>query len=154
MAYDSHARRSPLAELTLDSILALLRSNGMRITKSRQQILRSLLATDRPLSLEEIQQRSTTSTCAPDYATVFRVVGVLECLGVAQKVNLNRSCSYFELIDPQQHYDHIVCTECGRVTLMVDACPVEKHERTIEKRYGYTELRHSLEFFGKCSECR
>ena len=62
--------------------------------------------------------------------------------------------SYFELIDPQQHYDHIVCTECGKVTLMVDACPVEKHERTIEKRYGYSELRHTLEFFGKCPECR
>jgi Fe2+ or Zn2+ uptake regulation protein len=154
MAHDSHPHRSPLAELTLDSIVALLRSNGMRITKSRQQILRSLLDADRPLSLEEIQQRSTTSACAPDYATVFRVVGVLEFLHVAQKVNLNRSCSYFELIDPQQHYDHIVCTECGRVTLMVDACPVEKHERTIEKRYGYSELRHTLEFFGKCPECR
>lgn len=154
MASDSQSHRSPLTELTLDSIVALLRANGMRITKSRQQILQSLLAADRPLSLEEIQRRSTTSACAPDYATVFRVVGILECLGVAQKVNLNRPCSYFELIDPQQHYDHIVCTECGKVTLMVDACPVEKHERRIEKRYGYSELRHSLEFFGKCPECR
>jgi Fur family transcriptional regulator, ferric uptake regulator len=148
-----HNHRAPLGELNLESLLELLRSHGMRITRTRKQVLSSLLKAKGPLSLDEIQRWSTASGCAPDYATVFRIVSVLIELGVAQKVNLNRSCSYFELIDPQQHYDHIVCTECGKVTLMVDACPVERLERTIEKRYGYSELRHSLEFFGKCQEC-
>jgi Fur family transcriptional regulator, ferric uptake regulator len=84
---------------------------------------------------------------------VFRIMTLLENLHVAQKVPLNRSCSYFELVDPQQHYDHIVCTECGRVTLMIDSCPVEEFEHVIGKKYGYVDLRHSLEFFGKCPEC-
>jgi Fur family transcriptional regulator, ferric uptake regulator len=148
-----HFQRSPLRELNLGSILALLRSHGMRITKSRKQVISSLLRAKRPLSLEEIQGCSTTANCAPDYATVFRILNLLTDLGVAQKVHLNRPCSYFELVDPKQHYDHIVCTQCGKVTLMVDACPVERYERTIEKRYGYSELRHSLEFFGKCQQC-
>ena len=147
-----HANQSPLKELSLDAIVELLRANGMRITRNRLQILEALLRAERPLSLDEIQARVDGD--APDYATVFRVMTLLESLQIAQKVHLNRSCSYYELVDPQQHYDHIICTECGRVTVMIDSCPVEKVERKIEEQYGFSEIRHSLEFFGKCWECR
>jgi Fur family ferric uptake transcriptional regulator len=153
MSLPSPSPGSPLAELNLDSILELLRSHGLRVTRSRQRILETLLAAQEPLSLEEIQRRSREGEVAPDFATVFRVMTVLENLHVAQRVLLNRSCSYFELVDPQQHYDHIVCTECGRITLMIDSCPVEQLESAIGKKYGYVDLRHSLEFFGKCPEC-
>ena len=147
-----HANQSPLKELSLDAIVELLRANGMRITRNRLQILAALLRAERPLSLDEIQARVDGD--APDYATVFRVMTILESLQIAQKVHLNRSCSYYELVDPQQHYDHIICTECGRVTVMIDSCPVEKVERKIEEQYGFSEIRHSLEFFGKCWECK
>jgi Fur family ferric uptake transcriptional regulator len=154
MTRQTHANQFPLKELSLDAIVALLRANGMRITKNRIQIIDILLRAEKPLSLDEIQTRSGAKTEPPDYATVFRVMTLLENLQVAQKVNLNRSCSYYELLNPRQHYDHIICTECGRVTLMIDSCPVEKVERTIERRYGFSDIRHSLEFFGKCRECR
>lgn len=153
MAQPARPNQNPLNELSLDSIIDLLRRHGMRITKNRVQILETMLKAERPLSLDEIQLRSREGVEAPDYATVFRVMTVLENLNVAQKVNLNRSCSYYELVNPQRHYDHIICTECGRVTLVVDSCPVERVERKIEKRYGYSDIRHSLEYFGKCSEC-
>jgi Fur family transcriptional regulator, ferric uptake regulator len=151
MAHEPH---SPLSELSLEAIIALLHSRGLRVTKGRQKILETLLHATEPLSLEEIQHRSILDGVTPDYATVFRVMSVLEELRVAQRVHLNRPCSYFELLDPQQHYDHLICTQCGRVTLMVDSCPVEKVEQAIGKRYGFTDVRHSLEFFGKCPECR
>jgi Fur family transcriptional regulator, ferric uptake regulator len=149
-----HEPHSPLSELSLEAIIALLHSHGLRVTKGRQRILETLLDATEPLSLEDIQHRSVADGVTPDYATVFRVMGLLEELQVAQRVHLNRSCSYFELLDPQQHYDHLICTQCGRVTLMVDSCPVEKVEQAIGKRYGFTDVRHSLEFFGKCPECR
>jgi Fe2+ or Zn2+ uptake regulation protein len=147
-----HANQSPLKELSLDAIVELLRANGMRITRNRLQILEALLRAEKPLSLDEIQTRIDGD--APDYATVFRVMTLLESLQIAQKVHLNRSCSYYELVNPQQHYDHIICTECGRVTVMIDSCPVEKVERKIEEQYGFSQIRHSLEFFGKCWECK
>jgi Fur family transcriptional regulator, ferric uptake regulator len=154
MTRQMHENQSSLKELSLNAIVELLRANGMRITKNRIQIIDTLLRAEKPLSLDEIQTRIGADAGASDYATVFRVMTVLEDLRVAQKVNLNRSCSYYELVNPQQHYDHIICTECGRVTLMIDSCPVEKVERKIEKRYGFSDIRHSLEFFGKCRECK
>jgi Fe2+ or Zn2+ uptake regulation protein len=153
MSEHVRANHNPLSELSLGAIVDLLRANGMRITKNRVQILETLLKAEKPLSLDEIQSMSHQGAEAPDYATVFRVMTVLQDLNIAQKVNLNRSCSYYELVNPQRHYDHIICTECGRVTLIVDSCPVGKVERKIEKRYGYSAIRHSLEYFGKCREC-
>jgi Fe2+ or Zn2+ uptake regulation protein len=154
MTRQAHTNQFPLKELSLEAIVELLRANGMRITKNRIQIIDTLLRAEKPLSLDEIQESTGANEGMPDYATVFRVMTVLENLQVAQKVNLNRSCSYYELVNPQQHYDHIICTECGNVTLMIDSCPVEKVERKIEKRYGFSDIRHSLEFFGVCRECR
>src|SRR6201993_3493661 len=149
----AHSNQSPLEELSREAIVALLRTQRMRITKNRTRILDALLRAERPLSLDEIQSRAGLRGVVPYYATVFRVMTLLESLGIAQKVPLNRSCSYYELLDPQQHYDHIICTECGNVTVMIDSCPVEKVERQIERQYGYSEIRHSLEFFGKCRNC-
>jgi Fur family transcriptional regulator, ferric uptake regulator len=154
MTRPTHANQSPLKELSLGAIVELLRANGMRITKNRRQILDTLLRAGKPLSLDEIQTRAGVAGDAPDYATVFRVMTLLESFQIAQRVHLNRPCSYYELVDPQQHYDHIICTECGSVTIMIDSCPVERVERKIEKQYGFSEIRHSLEFFGKCRECR
>jgi len=154
MARHIHPNQSPLKELSREAIVDLLREHGMRITKNRTRILDALLQADKPLSLDEIQSRAGLKGSVPDYATVFRVMTLLESLQVAQKVHLNRSCSYYELLDPRQHYDHIICTECGNVTVMVDSCPVEKVERQIEQQYGYSEIRHSLEFFGKCWRCK
>ena len=154
MARHIHPNQSPLKELSREAIVDLLREHGMRITRNRTRILDALLQADKPLSLDEIQSRAGLKGSVPDYATVFRVMTLLESLQIAQKVHLNRSCSYYELLDPRQHYDHIICTECGNVTVMVDSCPVEKLERQIEQQYGYSEIRHSLEFFGKCWRCR
>jgi Fur family ferric uptake transcriptional regulator len=154
MTRQAHPNQFPLKELSLEAIVEVLRANGMRITKNRIQIIDTLLRAEKPLSLDEIQERTGANEGMPDYATVFRAMTVLENLQVAQKVNLNRSCSYYELVNPRQHYDHIICTECGNVTLMIDSCPVEKVERKIEKRYGFSDIRHSLEFFGICRECR
>jgi Fe2+ or Zn2+ uptake regulation protein len=47
------------------------------------------------------------------------------------KVNLQRSCSYYELHDPSKHYDHIVCTHCGKVVLLDQPCPLAETEKCL-----------------------
>jgi Fe2+ or Zn2+ uptake regulation protein len=78
---------------------------------------------------------------------------LLESLGIVHKVNLQRSCTYYELTDPTRHYEHLVCTECGKVILLDVPCPVGEIEQRLAQEYGFTNLRHSLEFFGRCPAC-
>lgn len=156
MAHDHshHHKREPLvASLTLENIVQALHDKGMRVTENRKNILRVLLAAKTPLPLTEIQEQAGKLGSHPDFATVFRVMTALEKLDLAQKVNLGKACSHYELLDPQKHHDHIVCVDCGRVTLIEEDCPVSKVEKKIERQYGYTNLTHSLEFFGTCGDC-
>lgn len=148
-----HPTTTNRASFTLESILDLLRTEGLRITPGRTRILEVFFEAKNPLSLEDIRERSTNGKTGPDYATVFRMVTLLEKLGLVQKVNLQRSSSFYELHDPSRHYDHVVCTECGKVVLISEPCPLGKLEDTISKRYGFRDLTHSLEFFGRCKTC-
>lgn len=137
-----------------DDILSRLREDGLRITVGRRRILEVLFHAKVPMSLREIQSAAQgPDGQQPDYATVFRMITVLERLHIVHKVNLQRSCSYFELCDPNRHYEHIVCTSCGKVVLIKEPCPLGGIESRIAKKYGFEDLTHSLEFFGRCGEC-
>lgn len=124
------------------------------MTRSRKGIMEALFKATRPLSLTEIQQSALAEGgMLPDYATVFRMVILLESMNFVHKVNLQRSCTYYELTNPAQHYDHVVCTECGSVQVLEIPCPVKEVAALIESEMRFTNVHHSLEFFGHCAEC-
>lgn len=136
-----------------EGILTRLRGEGLRITGGRRSIIDVLFRTDRPLSLQEIQELAGSQGSGPDYATVFRMIALLERLRLVHKVNLQRACSYYELNDPAKHYDHIVCTNCGKVVVIDIPCPLAETEQRVAEHYGFRNLSHSLEFFGRCPDC-
>ena len=144
----------PEAAFSAEKVIELLRREGLRITKKRLGILESLFEARGPLTLQDIQAAAgRLSGETPDYATVFRMILLMEKLHLVHKVNLQRSCSYYELSDPRKHYDHLVCRECGEVVLIDIPCPIGDAEKTIARQYGFRDLSHSLEFFGVCSNC-
>jgi Fur family transcriptional regulator, ferric uptake regulator len=136
-----------------DAVLNRLRHEGLRITAGRRNILNVLFEAERPLSLQEIQELAASQENSPDYATVFRMIALLDRLHLVHKVNLQRPCTYYELNDPSKHYDHIVCTGCGRVVVIDIPCPLAETEKRVAEHYGFRNLSHSLEFFGRCPNC-
>jgi Fur family transcriptional regulator, ferric uptake regulator len=139
---------------TPETVVDLLRKEGLRITKGRLGIVKSLFQAKGPMTLQEIQASAAEhGGPQPDYATVFRMIALMEKLRLVHKVSLQRSCSYYELNDPRKHYDHLVCKGCGDVVLLDIPCPLHAAEKDIAERYGFRDLSHSLEFFGLCSDC-
>ena len=142
--------------MTLDTLTDILHRKGLRMTTNRRNLLRALLDARVPQSLEQLQSAAAAyhpEGEPPDFATVFRMMALLEELKLARKVNLGRPSSHYELTDGRHHRDHLVCTDCGLVTPLEDVCPVEKLERQIARKHGFTQLTHSLEFFGLCGAC-
>lgn len=139
---------------TVQGVTDLLRREGLRITKNRTRILEVLFETGHPLSLQEIRDAATDGGSGPDYATVFRMMMLMEKLGLVHKVNLQRSCTYYELRDPRRHYDHVVCRTCGRVEIVDVPCALAETEKKIARQHGFSDLSHSLEFFGVCGTCK
>jgi Fur family transcriptional regulator, ferric uptake regulator len=137
----------------LDELLETLKSRALRITRPRVEMLRCLLAAQQPMSIEELRTRAGSRGEPLIFTTVFRFMLELERLKLARRVHVSPSLAHFELSLPHRHRDHLVCHGCGQVTTIEEECPVGELERRIARRYGFTEVTHSLEFFGLCSAC-
>lgn len=52
----------------------------------------------------------------------------------------------------QGHHHHLVCRACGR-TEEIEGRVVEKWAAGVAAEYGYTDVDHTVELFGRCAAC-
>lgn len=138
---------------SLAGLSALLRSRGLRVTRNREALLAVLLEAETPLSLKDLLQRAQARGASPDPVTVFRLMTMLEAQRLVCRLHLGRTSSHYELNDPQRQHEHLICRDCGQVRLIEDRDRIRKLEQEIARLSGYTDLTHSLEFFGRCADC-
>ncbi|HAZ63362.1 MAG TPA: transcriptional repressor [Armatimonadetes bacterium] len=130
-----------------------LRAAGYRMTRSRQQVIAALAATDRALSpyalIEHLRAGRPRTT--PDVVTVYRVLDLLETLGLAHRVHTVPgwvACTWPET-DGCHH--HIICAECGRIAEVGgEDLAADLHTAPA----GWTVRGHVLEYSGTCPECQ
>lgn len=143
---------SPTDQQTLESIIAQLRSKGMRKTAGLTNVIETLIDADRPLTIAEISERMDGSArCDP--ATVYRILEKLEKARVVRKLGMHERAMYFELLQREHHHDYLLCTGCGSITQVSAACPVGALERQLSETTGFTNLTHELVFYGRCPKC-
>ena len=128
------------------------RSLGLRRTKALEQLLITLIESDRPMTLAELAE-SPRLTDQCDKATVFRLLQRLADKGVVRRLGLHERAAYFTLLLPGRHQDYLICTECGSIKSVQAPCPVHALEDEIRETTGYKNLYHELEFFGTCPAC-
>jgi Fur family ferric uptake transcriptional regulator len=51
-----------------------------------------------------------------------------------------------------RHHHHLVCRQCGR-TKEIEGRAVERWAGEIARQHGYTDVDHTIELFGRCSDC-
>lgn len=122
------------------------------MTKALEDVLRMLIAADKPLTLGDIAESSQLTSHA-DRATVFRLLTKLEKLAIIRRLGLHDRAAYYTMIFPGEHNDYLVCTGCGRIDRLDIECPVEELETQIAKQSKFTQLYHELMFFGLCPKC-
>ncbi len=154
MASDTHSHshsHSAHASGPAADPAAILKEAALKVTPTRTAVLGLLQQEDGPFSAQDIFARLTRESL--DLVTIYR------CLEAFEKAELVRRCDFsdgivrYELHNPDHHHHHLICTECQSVEqIELDACPMEKFERTARAR-GYSAIRHSVELFGICPKC-
>ena len=129
------------------------RTAGLRKTRALEQLLETLVETDRPMTLAELASSSRLSEQC-DKATVFRLLQRLTDKGIVRRLGLHERAAYFALLVPGRHRDYLICTACGRISPVNAPCPVHELEEEIRRTSGYRDLYHELEFFGLCPDCQ
>jgi Fur family transcriptional regulator, ferric uptake regulator len=136
----------------VQEIIQRLRSAGLRRTKALEELITTLLESERPMTLAELAaSKRLADQC--DKATVFRLLQRLADQGVVRRLGLHERAAYFTLLIPGRHNDYLICTSCGSIEAIKAPCPVHQLEDEIREKTGFRNLYHELEFFGVCPKC-
>jgi Fur family ferric uptake transcriptional regulator len=152
MAHSHSHSHTPSPAVTATDMIARCRDVGLRRTKALEELIATLLESDRPMTLAELASSDRlVSQC--DKATVFRLLQRLADKGLVRRLGLHERAAYFTLLIPGRHQDYLICTECGSIAPVQAPCPVHELEEEIRRKTGFKNLYHELEFFGVCPKC-
>lgn len=133
-----------------DQAIDVLRREQFRITEPRKAMLEVLAIEPKPLSADEIHR--LISRTKADLVTVYRSLEAFEKAGIVQSFSLESGKSLYELVEENHHHHHIICRKCHRAEKL-EFCEAEKLE-SLAKALGYTEVKHVLELYGLCEDCK
>lgn len=129
-----------------------LKSVELKITEPRKAVLEILTQSSKPIDVEDIKIFLGKNNISADQATIYRILKAFSEKNIVRKVSLYEGKTHYELTD-RPHHHHIVCTSCGTIQ-DIEECGMEKMEREIETKTGFTVQSHSFELFGICSSCK
>ena len=124
---------------------------GVRSTRQRSAVVAALGEIDDFRSSQELHDYLRHKGENVGLSTVYRT---LTALAAAEEVDvivredgesIYRKCS-------GSHHHHLVCRSCG-MTVEVAGPTVERWAGAVAVEHGFTEVNHTLELFGLCSEC-
>ena len=101
-----------------------LKDAGLKITSPRIKILQYLQMPEcQHISAEELYKKLLDQGDEIGLATVYRVLNQFDDAGIVTRHHFEGGKSVFELAH-QEHHDHLVCLDCGRVIEFHDASVV------------------------------
>lgn len=133
----------------MNDVEACLKNLGLRVTQPRLEVIKVLVAADRPMSAEDILQALPKKSL--DLVTIYRNMSLFAENGLVQVIQLESGKQLFELMESGEHHHHIVCRACHR-TVRLDLCFGGELEKMAQAQ-GFSELSHTIEVFGVCGDC-
>ena len=140
-------------KLSEDKIKSVLRQNGYKATPQRLIVIKEFAKIDRFLSPAELYEGLKNNHPDIGMVTVYRVLDILDRLGLVCKVHAGGDCHKYK-INTDQHHHHLLCSNCGVViNFPCDEPNLEDLEKKITTETGFNIKTHILEFVGLCPKC-
>ncbi len=141
-------------EELLNNFKKLLKKNNLKFTIQREVILETLYNSDEHLTPEDLHHllQNKYPELKTGIATVYRTLSLLEDSHVVTSLSFGAQGKKYEL-GVKIHHDHLICTECGKITEFLDD-EIEKRQHVITKKLGFKMTDHSMQIYGVCKECQ
>jgi Fur family ferric uptake transcriptional regulator len=130
----------------------LIRS-GLKATRQRQLIARAFFATNTHISAEALYRRVSGRDPRIGLVTVYRTLKLLKEAGLAHERQFGEGRALFEHASSERHHDHMICTDCGKITEF-ENCKIEALQEQVARKFAFTLQYHKLELYGLCRDCR
>ncbi len=138
-----------------------LRAGGHRLTEPRRAVWSALEAAERTasdpqaghLTVDEVVDRTQAMGAGVDRATAYRVLALLEELGLVRSTQLGGGDAVrWERAHPDEHF-HLRCTSCGTVDHHVGTLVAAVREH-LDDGHGFEVASIELTVHGRCAACR
>lgn len=114
---------------------ALAEAGGFR---SAQDVYATLRSRGEPVGLSTIYR----------HLQAFADAGVVDVIHTSEGESTYRYCGEAD----QAHHHHLVCRKCGRAE-EIEGRAIERWATDVARKYGYTDVDHTVEVFGICADC-
>src|SRR5688500_2197269 len=124
---------------------ALCAEKGLRITEQRRVIARVLSEAEDHPDVEKLHERASSIDPGISIATVYRTVRLFEEAGILERHDFRDGRSRYETV-PDEHHDHLIDLESGKVVEFHDP-EIEELQQRIAERLGYRLVDHRMELY-------
>jgi Fur family ferric uptake transcriptional regulator len=124
-----------------------------RQTRQGQAVLNVVLGSDNFRSAQDIHAELRTAGETVGLTTVYRHLALLTEEGRLDALQTADGELVYRRCHSDQHHHHVVCRQCGRGT-EVELPDLEQWAESTAAELGYTDVSHTVEIFGVCSNCR
>lgn len=126
---------------------------GLKNTKHRNLIYDILKESQLPLTTEHIYLKLKEVDTSISFSTVYRILDAFVSKGIVLKSSISDDNKAMFELNRMQHKHHLVCISCKKM-IAVENCPLERYEKSLEKKTQFEITAHNLEIFGYCPACR
>ncbi|ABV33333.1 MULTISPECIES: Fur family transcriptional regulator [Pseudothermotoga] len=99
--------------MSLDQIVELLKTYGLKITPQRVEILKFLDSNRIHPTAQQIYEHVLSRVGSVSFTTVYNTLHTLEQIGSVKRIAIDDSLTIYD-IDTSNH-GHFVCKVCGRI---------------------------------------
>lgn len=124
----------------------------VRSTRQRSAIVALLDEVDGFRSAQELHDELRRRGDNIGLTTVYRTLQTLAAAGSVDSVRTDTGESVYRRCADTRHHHHLVCRRCG-AAVEVSGAGVESWAAEVAARHGFSEVSHTIELFGTCSDC-
>ena len=121
-------------------------SKGVKLTDQRRLIAQVMSDSSDPPNVDELYNRVSKIDPKISIATVYRTVKLFEETGILTKHEFKGGKARYEELN-ESHHDHLIDVKTGEIIEFVDE-EIEKLQKKVAEKYGYTLVDHKLELYG------
>ena len=129
-----------------------LKQHHLRWTPQRKSILKVFLEQQGHVPIDDLHKKVQAQDPTIGIATLYRTMKLLIDAGLAEIHTFKEKTTYEHLYQVR-HHDHLICKICGK-TVEFEHPLIEKYQREVCERHGFTLKSHRMELFGICNKCQ
>ncbi|MCR1810748.1 Fur family transcriptional regulator [Sulfurospirillum sp. hDNRA2] len=137
----------------LASFKELLKQNGLKFTKQREVVLKTLYEKNEHFTPEDLYifLKNSYPELNIGIATVYRTLNLLEESNMVTSLSFGVAGKKFELAN-KPHHDHMICKRCGLI-IEFENDKIEQLQLEIARTHHFRLTSHLMQLQGICEKC-